>query len=143
MRISEIIGETPYMHDGEYTDRGEIATFKTISDGSLAREYSHLFDGSMSDGQQVRFYLLKTNHAVIGVSKTPDTPQDRNTIGFALRFKRTHTLVTVPPDVDSTKLLQVDSVFIDPLWKGQGVASRIYVELIKRGFAVVSDNSSV
>lgn len=138
--MKDILVETPYHHDGVMKTRGSTPTF--TSDSSISRMYEPLIEFDAKQ-EMVRFFKLKATDKVIGVvrRKKPDTKEDSNEIIFTLRFKHKHTLIKTPTELKGKKILQVDKVFTDEDFRGEGFASLVYITLAQKGFIVISDSS--
>lgn len=123
-------------------DRSEFGKSFT-SDSSLARLYEPAFAEITVEGEKISFYMLKATKKIIGTIKAtkPDTKQESNQIIFSIKFKSSTTLVKVPSELDSSKILQVDRTAIDPEYEGQGIASFVYISLAKAGYIIISDSS--
>ncbi len=143
MKVNEllnILNEMPYVHDGKMKREPFKNTF--LSDSSLERNYAMLGFIEIED-ELVDLHILKDDPPCVkGTIKAKKTDgEDSNRVIFALRFKQKHTLVKIPKEVKSEKILQVDKVSIDSTFEGNGLASFVYASLIKRGFQVLSDTS--
>jgi hypothetical protein len=140
MKISEILTETPYHHDGVMA-REKFGTSYT-SDVSLERLYQELGEIKAKD-DVVRLYLQNTKDNVIGVIKRekPDTKVETNAMIFTLRFKKRNTIDKMPAELKGHDILQVTKVSIDPSYEGVGIASLAYALLVAKGYVVISDSS--
>lgn len=142
MKTAEILSETPYLHNGEYTAPSVIMHQTFMSDATLVRDHTEL-GYFVIDAVRVNLYFSKTQRVVTGVisEKKPKTQEQSNLVIFSLRFKKEKTIVNYPDGVDKTKVLQVDSVYTDEDFRGRGLSAYVYATLIEEGFIVVSDTS--
>lgn len=146
MKTKEIIQEAPpYQHAGEYKQGVDTKQRGYTSDSSLSRLYNFFGEVSLTSTEKARLYFHKSTFMVIGVisDKKPigNTTQDSNGIIFQLIFKKTPTIVNYPEGISKTLVRQVDSVSVDPLYEGRGIAAYAYAQMIHHGYIIVSDTS--
>ena len=140
MKTSEILSETPYLHDGDYTPRDyKKNTF--ISDRSLARDFKFL-GSDVFVNDKIYFHIID-NLRVHGTTKQKKdkTNEDSNKIIFSLKFKTTKTINNIPDDLKNKNIVQVDSVYVDSEYSGIGIASYVYLMLADQGYVILSDSS--
>ena len=140
MKTAEILGEAPYLHDGEYKAPQGMDKKTYHSDGALQRQYVHL-GFEVFNAERIDFYL-QDELRLVGVikDKKEKTQEMSNLIVFSLRFKTFKTIVNYPSDIDKHKVLQVDSVYTRPEFRTFGIASYVYMLLVEKGYIVVSDS---
>jgi len=145
MKIKEILTEVPY-HYKEKKEKKFKGEPWIISLSSVKRNYKTL-NTNIIKGKEVKFLLInaETSAGVFIKQKNKTPPEDDHDIkfeiGLRLFFKRVKTLVNIPDDLKNKKILQVDYVEADDAYEGIGIASKLYVELVKAGYAVISDTA--
>ena len=128
----------PYMHDGDLQRDDFHSTF--ISTSAIKREYTLIGLYEIED-TMVELFLLKATPKVIGCIPVANKDgESSNRVIFALHFKQKNTLVTTPAFIHG-HILQVDKVSIAHEYGNYGIASFVYAQLAKHGFAVLSDTS--
>lgn len=141
MKTAEILGEAPYLHDGEYSPPPGMEKETYHSDNTLSRVYDHLFF-EVFDGVRVDFYIQDKLRLVGTIKKKKQkTQEDSNLIVFSLRFKEHQTIVNYPEGISKDKVLQVDSVYTRSEFREFGMASLVYATLVEKGFIIVSDSA--
>jgi len=145
MEIKEILTEAPYHHKETKPKKFKGEPW-IISLSTVKRNYKVLNTETIK-GEEI-FYLLLNGETLAGVfikqkNKTP--PEDDHDvkfeIGLRLFFKKVKTLINIPNDLKDKKILQVNYVEADDAYEGAGIASKLYVELVKAGYAVISDTA--
>jgi hypothetical protein len=136
--------EMPYVYsDGRHSD-SKVQNLVCISSGSLTRDYELLGTVSTDSGtDEISLHLLKDPYAMLVRGVVPvinEYGNQTNQIVFGLKFKR-RLMTELPVDMLAESCRQVDSVFIDPLYRGVGISSAVYKELVTRGFTIISDSS--
>jgi len=142
MKIKEVLLEMPYHHPGSMKKPDFTTSFTSSS--SLERLYEKMLcEKHASVGTDVKFFLNKAHSKVIGVvdGVKPKTNEKTNQIIFSLQFKDKHTLVKIPNEFGTKKILQVNSVSIHGDYEGEGIASFVYASLVAAGYLVLSDTS--
>jgi len=142
---SEILCETSYHHEGEYTKPREIGKIQFVSDSTLSRGYSKIGELIGETGEQIDIHFLKQGFSVIGVVKSKKQiglkEEDSNRVIFFLRFKQSPTIVYYPEGIPKDKVKQVDSAYVSSVYRGFGIASYVYARMISLGYIVVSDSA--
>lgn len=139
--IKQIISEMPFQHTGTLKRDNESKSF--ISSRSLARNYKQLGMIEVIDNEMIELHILNDPKPIV-IGTLPSTKPDgeeSNSPVFSLRFKDKNTLVKIPKDLKSAKILQVDKVSINKKYEGYGVASYAYAQLVKMKFTLLSDTS--
>lgn len=140
----EILGSMPKNEK----EQEELSKSTTLSDFSLGREYIKI--GATLPAHQdwglVTFYLGKNTQFLIATIKVlvkiTNTKQEvRNKVIFSLNFKTDTTLECEIPEFENREILQVNRVRTYDDARGLGIAVAAYVNLAKRGFIVLSDNT--
>lgn len=142
MKLSDLF-EMPYEHTNGHHRDTDVEHYGQISFSALTRDYEYLGLVDSRQGENVRIYALKSpNFAVIkGVIDGQDgLGRNTNFVVFALRFKR-NVLARIPAEVDASMCIQVNSVFISPEFRNEGISSTVYKYLTSKGFVIISDNT--
>lgn len=131
MKISEILFEGPYSHDGDFTPSIRMDSYPSLE--GLERENFYL--GLLEkDGEQYRFWLSKTKgKAEVTVDGVNDIGQPRQLVATNMRFHR-H-----PAGLPVKNELQVHTVYTHPDFRNRQLAMVLYVVLCRYGYTVVSD----
>lgn len=141
----EILGETPYHHEGDYAQPREVAKMQFVSDSTLSRGYDKIGEFNTSAVGEVSIYLLKQGSSVLGTIKSEkqigDTAVNSNRVVFFLRFKQFPTIVNYPIGITKNTVKQVDSAYVSSEFRGFGIASFVYSLMIANGYVVVSDSA--
>ena len=141
MKMKEFLSEHPVKLDGP----APIRAFKSdiMSMSALAREYDDLGKYTVGD-EELSIFSLKTwpQAVVAGYPTTRETDGvDALQVMFNLIFKKQHTLINVPTDIDPSKIMQVNWVNAHPTVGNKGLASYAYMLLVKRGWVIISDTA--
>lgn len=139
--MKEFLSEHPVKLDGPAPRKPFKADVMSLS--ALTREYDNI--GSFEvNGIKLDIFGLKAKPWVIAAG----VPTIREVDGaqaykilFNLVFKNQHTVVNIPDDIDGNKILQVNWVNSDPSVGNRGLASYVYLLLVKLGWVVISDTA--
>jgi hypothetical protein len=146
MRIQELLEMTPpYWAKGEKPPkhwRHALTSFMSLS--ALARDFKSLnstIDLPSSIGESISFFQNTSTKTVIGgfESYNEESLQIDFEVVFTLRFKKKNTLLNIPNDIPSKKLIQVDKVLTSKDYANFGIASFVYAALVRSGHFILSD----
>lgn len=134
MKISDLT-ETPYLHPGEMPQPSNFPN-GSISLKAIKRDFTKLYV-IIIEGQHVTFFIDKHQNRVLGfVIPTHSTDADRVIPIFSLFFKENTPNI---PDLNKTKCLQIDSVFLNKHLRVSALTSQVYFQLAKLGYTIISD----
>lgn len=141
MKMKEFLSEHPVKLDGPAPQKPFVAN--VMSAHALAREYDDL--GVFKVGEnELRIFGLKNKPLAVVAGlpiKRASDGANAYSIQFNLIFKKQHTLVTIPSDIVDSKILQVNWVNADHIYANKGLASYVYLLLVKQGWVVISDTA--
>lgn len=131
MKISEILFEGPYHHDGDWAPAMKLAAFPSF-DG-LKRE--NLLLGTLDrSGKEYHFWLSASKLvARVSTEDLDDIGQLRQQVVTEIRFHKSSAGLPVQNE------LQVHTVFSDPDHRQAQLAMALYVVLCRYGYTIVSD----
>lgn len=142
MNISEILKESPYLLSGDHYDPS-VEYFNNISDNALQREYYRVGEFPINIGNStdiLEFHLLKSDRSVMLGTVTGEKHESpTNVILARLEFKDHMSLKKTPDGIDHQTLKQVGSVYISPRLRNLGIASFMYIIMLKLGYVIISD----
>lgn len=128
MKLSEFLGEMPYLYSGEMP-RKELHSDISIS--ALRREYT-----AMGRIGTLPVYIDSHQSHVVVVDLTAEVRNGRVPCILRLEFKGTH-LIKFPHSF--TKVVQVDREEVIPQRANNEIASSVYKMLVDVGYTLVSD----
>ena len=142
MKLSDLFEEPYEVTSGAHREP-EVQKYGQVSVSTLSRDHSFLGSVNTHHGEKIRLYGLKNpQFSVIRgvIDGHTDLGVLTNFVVFVLRFKSS-VHASLPTDVDKTKALQVNSVFVAPEFRGEGLSSTVYKLLASKGFCIISDNT--
>lgn len=142
MKLSDLFEEPYEVTDGVHSDN-EIQKYGQMSSATLARDHEFLGSINSLQGEKIKLYALKSpQYAVIRgvIPGYTDHGLNTNFVVFALRFKSV-IQAKLPKELDGNKCLQVNSVFIAPEFRGEGITGAVYKLIATKGFSIISDSA--
>jgi hypothetical protein len=136
MRYKEILDEEPEIRPEELTFDTPMRPF--YSQQSLDREFNVVYDGA--DGIMV---VMRHDHATSSIGKRGLRPLDNKpgmSIIGSVDFKHELNLSGRARHDLGPKVLQVSLARIDDTQRIEGYGFRLYFELAKAGYTIISDN---
>lgn len=134
MKISDLT-ETPYLHPGEMSLPSNFPN-GSISLKAIKRDFTKLYSTTVEQ-QSVTFFIDKHENRVLGfVIPSHATDMDRFIPIFSLFFKENTPNI---PDLNKSKCLQIDSVFLNKHLRVSALTSQVYFQLSKLGYTIISD----
>jgi hypothetical protein len=131
MKISEILFEGPYDMGSDFTPSVKMDSYPSLE--GLKRENISLGRLERED-QPYHFWLSPTlKVAKVSTAGTDEIGQKRQLIVVQVRFDNRAT------DLPVQKMLQVDTVYTHPEYRGQFLAGAMYILLARYGYTIVSD----
>ena len=142
MKLADLF-EEPYEHTSGHHRDDQVEKYGQMSDDALKRDNIFLGTVDSRHGEKIRIYALKEpKYAVIRglIDGHDELGRKTNFVVFALRFKKKVQAI-LPPSLDINSCFQVNSVFISPEFRNEGISSTVYRYLTSKGLVIISDNT--
>ena len=138
MKVSEIINEQPYEHEGSMSftvDTDLAKDFGTMSKKAIDRMYELLFTVHSDRGEEVLICKLK-NHNTFFIRGMVKNDRGRFDTVYSFRAASAEPLQIVNV---KGKPIREKRVFVQDEYRNLGIASKTYLWIIENGFYLISD----